>query len=239
MFRELKQAVLAANLALPAYGLVTLTWGNVSQADRRLGVMAIKPSGVDYGQMTEEDIVIVDLENGRVIEGRLNPSSDKATHLVLYRAFGLINGIVHTHSRNGTIWAQAGMDIPALGTTHADYFYGDIPCTRALTDAEIRTDYEINTGNVIVERFLQQDLDPLAMPGALVTGHAPFCWGKDGMDAVHNAIVLEEVAAMALSTRALNTQSHIPQALADKHYFRKHGANAYYGQRIATSPPTD
>ena len=231
MFQELKQAVLEANLALPAHGLVTLTWGNVSQVDRKQGVMAIKPSGVSYEQMTADDIVVVSLDDGRTIEGKLNPSSDTATHLVLYRAFKGIGGIVHTHSRNGTIWAQAGMDIPALGTTHADYFYGDIPCTRPLTDAEISSDYEINTGNVIVELFQQRDLDPAAVPGALITGHAPFCWGKNGVDAVHNAIVLEEVAAMALSTRSLNSQIHIQQALSDKHYFRKHGANAYYGQR--------
>ncbi len=231
MFQELKQAVLEANLELPAHGLVTLTWGNVSQVDRQKGVMAIKPSGVSYEQMKVDDIVVVSLEDGRVVEGRLNPSSDTATHLVLYRAFTGIGGIVHTHSRNGTIWAQAGMDIPALGTTHADYFYGDIPCTRPLTDAEINSEYEVNTGKVIVELFKQRDLDPAAVPGALITGHAPFCWGKNGNDAVHNAIVLEEVAAMALSTRSLNRDIHIQQSLSDKHYFRKHGANAYYGQR--------
>ena len=231
MFQELKQAVLAANLALPVHGLVTLTWGNVSQVDRQRGVMAIKPSGVSYEQMTVDDMVVVSLDDGSVIEGRLNPSSDTATHLVLYRAFSGIGGIVHTHSRHGTIWAQAGMDIPALGTTHADYFYGDIPCTRPLTETEISAEYEVNTGKVIVELFQQRDLDPAAVPGTLITGHAPFCWGKNGVDAVHNAIVLEEVAAMALSTRSLNNQIHIQQALSDKHYFRKHGANAYYGQR--------
>lgn len=231
MYQTLKQAVLEANLALPAHGLVTLTWGNVSQVDRQQGVMAIKPSGVSYEAMQMEDIVVVNLADGRVVEGRLNPSSDTATHLVLYRAFPAIGGIVHTHSRNGTVWAQAGMDIPALGTTHADYFYGDIPCTRPLTDAEIQADYEANTGNVIVELFQASDRDPLAVPGALITGHAPFCWGKSGADAVHNAIVLEEVAAMALSTRALNSHIHIQQALSDKHYFRKHGAGAYYGQK--------
>jgi L-ribulose-5-phosphate 4-epimerase len=231
MFQELKQAVLAANLELPVHGLVTLTWGNVSQVDRSKNVMAIKPSGVNYEDMTADDMVVVSLDDGRVIEGRLNPSSDTATHLVLYRAFSGIGGIVHTHSRHGTIWAQAGMDIPALGTTHADYFYGDIPCTRSLTEAEISAEYEVNTGKVIVELFQQRDLDPAAVPGALITGHAPFCWGKNGVDAVHNAIVLEEVAAMALSTRSLNNQNHIQQALSDKHYFRKHGANAYYGQR--------
>lgn len=218
MFQELKQAVLEANLLLPANGLVTLTWGNVSQVDRSKNVMAIKPSGVNYEDMTADDMVVVSLDDGRVIEGRLNPSSDTATHLVLYRAFSGIGGIVHTHSRHGTIWAQAGMDIPALGTTHADYFYGDIPCTRPLTETEISTEYEVNTGKVIVELFQQRDLDPAAVPGALITGHAPFCWGKNGVDAVHNAIVLEEVAAMALSTRSLNSQIHIQQALSDKHY---------------------
>ncbi|MFB0974898.1 MAG: L-ribulose-5-phosphate 4-epimerase AraD, partial [Tolumonas sp.] len=191
------------------------TGGHVAQVDRKQGGMAIQPSGVSYEQMTVDDMVVVSLDDGRTVEGKMNPSSDTATHLVLYRAFPGIGGIVHTHSRNGTIWAQAGMDIPALGTTHADYFYGDIPCTRPLTEAEISTDYEVNTGKVIVELFQQRDLDPAAVPGALITGHAPFCWGKNGVDAVHNAIVLEEVAAMALSTRSLNSQIHIQQALSD------------------------
>lgn len=230
MYQQLKAIVLQANLLLPRHGLVTLTWGNVSQIDRSLGVIAIKPSGVSYEQMTLDDIVVVDMD-GRVVEGHLNPSSDTATHLALYQAFSGIGGIVHTHSRHGTIWAQAGLDIPALGTTHADYFYGDIPCTRALSEQEIACDYEKNTGAVIVEEFQRRDLDPLAVPGAVITGHAPFCWGKNAMDAVHNALVLEEVAAMALSTRLLNPTIHIDQALSDKHYFRKHGANAYYGQR--------
>lgn len=230
MYKQLKETVLEANLLLPRHGLVTLTWGNVSQIDRARGVMAIKPSGVSYEQMTVDDIVVVDL-NGKVVEGRLNPSSDTATHLVLYRAFSAIGGIVHTHSRHGTIWAQAGMDIPALGTTHADYFYGDIPCTRPLSEQEISEDYELHTGEVIVEEFGRRDLDPAAVPGVVITGHAPFCWGKNAVDAVHNALVLEEVAAMALSTRLLNPAIHIDQSLSDKHYFRKHGANAYYGQR--------
>ncbi|MBX9447718.1 L-ribulose-5-phosphate 4-epimerase [Dickeya chrysanthemi] len=230
MYQQLKAIVLDANLLLPRHGLVTLTWGNVSQIDRELGVIAIKPSGVSYEQMTIDDIVVVDM-NGRVVEGHLNPSSDTATHLALYSAFGNIGGIVHTHSRHGTIWAQAGRDIPALGTTHADYFYGDIPCTRPLSEGEIADDYEKNTGLVIVEEFQRRGLDPLAVPGAVITGHAPFCWGKNALDAVHNALVLEEVAAMAFSTRLLNADIHIDQALSDKHYFRKHGANAYYGQR--------
>lgn len=230
MYNSLKEAVLEANLLLPRYGLVTLTWGNVSQIDRSLGVVAIKPSGVSYDNMTIDDIVVVNMD-GQVVDGHLSPSSDTATHLVLYKAFKGISGIVHTHSRHGTIWAQAGMDIPALGTTHADYFYGDIPCTRPLTEDEIRVDYEKNTGEVIVEEFYRRDLDPQALPGVVITGHAPFCWGKSAVDAVHNALVLEEVATMALATRALNPAIHIAQELSDKHYFRKHGENAYYGQR--------
>jgi L-ribulose-5-phosphate 4-epimerase len=230
MFKELKQRVLAANLKLPKYGLVTFTWGNVSEIDRERGVIAIKPSGVEYDAMTVEDIVIVDLEGNR-IEGNLNPSSDTATHIELYKAFLTIGGIVHTHSRNATIWAQAGLDIPALGTTHADYFYGDIPCTRQLSNEEIGVDYEKNTGLVIIDDFKKRKIDPLAMPGVIIAGHAPFTWGKNGDDAVHNAVVIEEVAAMALSTRALNSDIKINPALLDKHYNRKHGKNAYYGQK--------
>jgi L-ribulose-5-phosphate 4-epimerase len=230
MFKDLKERVLEANLLLPKYGLVTFTWGNVSEIDRQAGVLAIKPSGVEYDVMTINDIVVVDL-NGNVIEGRLNPSSDTATHIELYRAYSSLGGIVHTHSRNATIWAQAGLDIPALGTTHADYFYGDIPCTRRLTPDEIQTDYEKNTGLVIIEEFNRRNLDPNAVPSAIVSGHAPFSWGKDAHDAVHNAVVLEEVAAMALATRSLNAGISIQQELSDKHYSRKHGANAYYGQK--------
>lgn len=229
MYSQLKQRVLVANLQLPKYGLVTFTWGNVSEIDRKLGVIAIKPSGVEYDVMTADDIVIVDLNNC-IIEGKLNPSSDTATHVELYKAFSHIGGIVHTHSRSATIWAQAAMDIPALGTTHADYFYGDIPCTRELTRQEIAQDYEKNTGLVIVETFANRELDSQAMPGVIVAGHAPFCWGKNAQDAVHNAVVLEEVAAMALATRQLNPTIKIQPDLSDKHYFRKHGTNAYYGQ---------
>lgn len=229
MFNLLKQQVFEANLLLPKHKLVTFTWGNVSQIDREQNVIAIKPSGVEYDAMTVNDIVIVDLD-GKVIEGKLNPSSDTATHIELYKAFKNIGGIVHTHSRNATIWAQAGLDIPALGTTHADYFYGDIPCARLLTPAEIATEYEKNTGKVIVETFLERKLDAIAMPGVLAAGHAPFAWGKSAYDAVHNAVVLEEVAAMALETRKLNMGIKIQQELLDKHYFRKHGKNAYYGQ---------
>lgn len=230
MFNTLKETVLTANLALPEYGLVTFTWGNVSEIDRKQKVIAIKPSGVEYSKMKKDDIVIVDLDGNR-LEGNLNPSSDTATHIELYKAFPQIGGIVHTHSRYATIWAQAEMDIPALGTTHADYFYGDIPCTRRLTDAEINTDYEKNTGLVIVSEFKQQNIDPVAMPGVIVSGHAPFCWGKNAMDAVHNAVVLEEIAMMALETRRLNLGIKIQKTLSDKHYFRKHGDNAYYGQK--------
>ncbi|MFT2110776.1 L-ribulose-5-phosphate 4-epimerase [Marinomonas sp. 2405UD68-3] len=230
MYQSLKEKVLEANLQLPQYGLVTFTWGNVSEIDREKGVIAIKPSGVSYKNMTADDIVIVDLEGQRV-EGRLNPSSDTATHVELYKAFVEIGGIVHTHSRNATIWAQAGMDIPALGTTHADYFYGDIPCTRMLTAAEIETDYEKNTGSVIIEEFQKRAISAAALPGAIISGHAPFAWGKDAFDAVHNAVVLEEISAMAIGTRTLNQDIRVQKELLDKHYLRKHGKNAYYGQK--------
>ncbi|MCE0824849.1 MULTISPECIES: L-ribulose-5-phosphate 4-epimerase [Buttiauxella] len=230
MFNDLKERVLRANLQLPKYGLVTFTWGNVSEIDRDRGVIAIKPSGVEYDVMNVNDIVIVDLDGNR-IEGDLNPSSDTATHLELYKAFKGIGGIVHTHSRNATVWAQAGLDIPALGTTHADYFYGDVPCTRQLSNDEINIEYEKNTGLVIVETFSKNNLDPHAMPGVIIAGHAPFSWGKDAFDAVHNAVVLEEVAAMAISTRVINESIMINPALLDKHYNRKHGKNSYYGQK--------
>lgn len=230
MYQSLKERVLQANLLLPHYNLVTFTWGNVSEVDREKGVMAIKPSGVEYDHMKVDDIVVVSL-TGEIVEGKLNPSSDTATHLELYKAFQNIGGIVHTHSRYATIWAQAELDIPALGTTHADYFYGDVPCTRRLTDSEIASEYEKNTGLVIIEEFTRRGLDPIAMPGVIVSGHAPFCWGKNALDAVHNAVVLEEVAMMAVSTRQLNKTIKIQQTLSDKHYFRKHGANAYYGQK--------
>ncbi len=230
MYQALKERVLQANLALPKYHLVTFTWGNVSEIDRAKGVIAIKPSGVEYHNMTVDDIVVVSL-TGETVEGKLNPSSDTATHIELYKAFEHIGGIVHTHSRYATVWAQAELDVPALGTTHADYFYGDVPCTRRLTDSEITSDYEKNTGLVIIEEFKRRGLDPMAMPGAVISGHAPFCWGKNAFDAVHNAVVLEEVAMMAIATRQLNKTIKIQQALSDKHYFRKHGANAYYGQK--------
>jgi len=230
MYTELKQRVLKANLQLPEYKLVTFTWGNVSEIDRAQGVIAIKPSGVSYANMSFEDIVIVDL-NGQIVEGALQPSSDTATHIELYKAFVAIGGIVHTHSRHATVWAQAGLDIPALGTTHADYFYGDIPCTRPLTAQEIANQYEVNTGCVIIEEFNRRQIDPMAVPSAIISGHAPFSWGKDCFDAVHNAVVLEEIAAMAIATRALNADIRIQQELLDKHYNRKHGKDAYYGQK--------
>jgi L-ribulose-5-phosphate 4-epimerase len=230
MYTALKTKVLQANLQLPEYGLVTFTWGNVSEIDRARKVIAIKPSGVEYKSMLVEDIVVVDLE-GNVIEGTLNPSSDTATHIELYKSFPEIGGIVHTHSRNATVWAQAGLDIPALGTTHADYFYGDIPCTRQLTAAEISIDYEKNTGLVIVEEFSRRGLNPISMPSAIISGHAPFSWGKDAFDAVHNAVVLEELSAMAISTRVLNASIRVQIELLDKHFKRKHGEDAYYGQK--------
>jgi L-ribulose-5-phosphate 4-epimerase len=230
MYQALKERVLKANLQLPEYGLVTFTWGNVSEIDREKGVIAIKPSGVEYKNMNADDIVVIDLKGNR-LEGTLNPSSDTQTHIELYKAFPNIGGIVHTHSRHATVWAQAGLDIPALGTTHADYFYGDIPCTRPLSAAEIATDYEKNTGLVIIEEFNQRGLDAMAIPGAVISGHAPFSWGKDAFDAVHNAVVLEEVSAMAIATRSLNLEIKVQEELLDKHYMRKHGKNAYYGQK--------
>ena len=228
MLEELKERVLEANLLLPKHGLVTFTWGNVSEIDRASGLVAIKPSGVEYERMKAEDIVIMDLE-GKVVEGKLRPSSDAPTHIELYKAFPEVGGIVHTHSEWATSWAQTGLAIPCYGTTHADYFYGSIPCARALTDEEINGEYEKNTGLVIIETFM--DLDPVAVPGVLCKNHGPFAWGKDAHEAVHNAVVLEEVAKMAVHTRdILPDADEAPQALKDKHYFRKHGKDAYYGQ---------
>ncbi len=228
MLEELKKEVLRANLALPELRLVTFTWGNVSGVDRESGVMVIKPSGVTYESMTTDMLVCVELSSGNIVEGDFRPSSDTQTHLALYRAFPSIGGVVHTHSRWATIFAQAGMPIPALGTTHADYFYGDIPVTRPLTKPEIEADYEMETGNVIVETM--RGVDPLSMPSALVHGHGPFAWGKDASEAVYHAAVLEEVAMMAWHTRQLAPWARLDQNLLDKHYLRKHGENAYYGQ---------
>jgi len=225
--RDLKQKVFEANLDLPKYGLVTFTWGNVSEIDRERGLVVIKPSGVSYEKMTVDDMVVVDLE-GNVVEGKLKPSSDLATHLELYKAFPSIGGVVHTHSTNATSFAQAGRGIPAFGTTHADYFYGEIPVTRVMTDDEIATDYEKNTGKVIIERF--KGINPVKIPSVLVNNHGPFSWGIDANDAVHNAVVLEEVAKMAINTIILGNKTPIKQVILDKHYLRKHGKDAYYGQ---------
>lgn len=230
MLEQLKISVFQANIDLVKHGLVIFTWGNVSGIDREKGLVVIKPSGVSYDAMTPVDMVVVDLD-GNVIDSRLKPSSDTPTHLVLYRSFSQIGGIVHTHSTWATSWAQAGMPVPALGTTHADYFYGEVPCTRKLTSEEVESQYEVETGNVIVETFLQSNLDPTAMPGVLVNNHAPFTWGKDASDAVHNAKVLEEVAKMAFHTLQLNPIASLDQFLLNKHYLRKHGKNAYYGQK--------
>lgn len=228
MYQSLKEAVYQANMDLPRYGLVVFTWGNVSQIDRNLKVIAIKPSGVAYEVMKADDIVIVDLE-GRVVEGQLKPSSDLATHLELYKAFDHIGGIVHTHSRWATIFSQAQKSIPCFGTTHADYFYGEIPCTRSMTKSEIENSYEKNTGLVIIETLKTNKED---VPAVLVSSHGPFSWGKDAHEAVHNAVVLEEVSMMAWHAQIANPQlTQISQDLLDKHYLRKHGKNAYYGQK--------
>ena len=231
MLEELKEKVLQANLALPKYNLVTFTWGNVSAIDRKKNLVVIKPSGVEYDVMTAEDMVVVDLFTGKVVEGTKKPSSDTPTHLELYREFPTIGGIVHTHSRHATIWSQAGEDLIAAGTTHADYFYGSIPCTRKMTPAEIQGEYELETGKVIVETFRKRGIDPKDVPAVLVHSHGPFAWGTDADNAVHNAVVLEEIGYMNLFSRQLrpNLQS-MQQELLDKHYLRKHGKNAYYGQ---------
>ena len=231
MLEELKIKVCAANLLLPHYGLVTFTWGNVSGVDRESGLVVIKPSGIEYEGMTPEDMVVVDLD-GNTVEGKWKPSSDTATHVELFRAFPNIGGIVHTHSSYAASWAQAGRSIPCYGTTHADCFYGEIPCLRSLTAEEIETDYECNTGRVIVSEFARLHLDPDVMPGCLCRCHGPFVWGGDPIEAVHNAVVLEECARMAYRTEQINASAQpAPRALQDKHYFRKHGATAYYGQR--------
>lgn len=229
MLKHLKQAVCAANLLLPKYNLVTFTWGNVSGIDREKGLVVIKPSGVEYDTMRPEDMVVVDLKTGKVVDGELNPSSDTPTHLELYRKFPEIGGIVHTHSRWATIFAQAGRGIPAYGTTQGDYFYGEIPCTRKMTEKEIKGEYELNTGKVIVETF--KGKNPGDMPAVLVHSHGPFTWSTSPENAVHNAVVLEEVAMMALHTELLGQREPMQQVLLDKHYLRKHGANAYYGQK--------
>ena len=230
MLEQLKQQVCDANLQLVAQGLVIQTWGNVSGVDRQSGHLVIKPSGVPYAEMCATQMVVVSLESGEVVEGDLNPSSDTPTHRALYRAFAEIGGIVHTHSLYATAWAQAARDIPALGTTHADYFYGAVPCTRKMTPAEIQGEYEWETGSVIIERF--NGVNPLDFPGVLVASHAPFTWGKDAAKAVENAVVLENIARLASETLRINPEIGALQSeLLDVHFGRKHGANAYYGQK--------
>lgn len=229
MLEQLKKEVYEANMLLPKYGLVTFTWGNVSGIDRESGLFVIKPSGVDYDKLTPDDMVVMNL-NGERAEGRLNPSSDTATHLELYKAFPEIGGIVHTHSSWATSWAQSGRSIPCYGTTHADYFYGEIPCLRCLTKEEIDEAYEKNTGLLIVNEFKKRDVK--AVPACLCKNHGPLAWGKNANEAVHNAVVLEECAKMAARTEMINSSVQpAPQELQDKHYYRKHGANAYYGQK--------
>lgn len=231
MLEQLKEEVYRANLELPDRGLIKYTWGNVSAFDKETGYFVIKPSGVDYESMTADDMVVVDLENN-VIEGKYKPSSDTPTHAVLYKTYPDIGGIVHTHSTWATIWAQAGLDIPAMGTTQADTFYGAIPCARYLTQEEIDAGYEHETGKVIVETFRNRSLNPVDVPGVLLHGHGPFTWGKDAKTAVMNAVVLDEVAKMNLFTRQLNTfAEELPKRILDKHYLRKHGKDAYYGQK--------
>ena len=231
MLEELKEKVYLANMELPKRNLVTYTWGNVSGIDRESGLFVIKPSGVDYDVLRPSDMVVMDLQ-GNKVEGKLNPSSDTKTHMVLYREFPQIGGIVHTHSPYAVGWAQAGEDIPCYGTTHADYFYGNIPCVRHLTKEELDEDYELNTGNAIVETFRARGLDPKAVPAVICHSHGPFTWGKDAAQAVYHAVVLEEVAKMGIFTRMVcPTSARAPQYLQDKHYMRKHGPNAYYGQK--------
>ena len=230
MLEQLKKDVCAANLELAARGVVIYTWGNVSGIDREKGLVVIKPSGVDYDGMKPEDMVVVDLMTGKTVEGKWNPSSDTKTHLELYRRYPAIGGITHTHSVNAVAFAQAGMDIPALGTTHADYFYGAVPCTRSLTQAEVEADYELNTGVVIAEALEERGIEPLSVPGIVVKNHGPFTWGKDPAASVYHAVVLDTVAEMTLKTLLLNPKAEMPQYILDKHYLRKHGPNAYYGQ---------
>jgi L-ribulose-5-phosphate 4-epimerase len=231
MLEQLKQQVLEANLLLPKHGLITFTWGNVSGIDREKGLVVIKPSGVEYDDMCADDMVVVDLE-GNVVEGHYKPSSDTPTHLALYKAFPTLGGVVHTHSRWATSFAQAGRGVPAMGTTQGDYFYGEIPCTRKMTPEEIAGQYELETGNVIVEEFKRRGLDPDQIPGVLVHSHGPFSWGTDAENAVHNAVVMEEVAKMAFLSTMINPDvPPMQQELLDKHYLRKHGPGAYYGQK--------
>ena len=229
MLEELKKKVYEANMSLVKYGLVIFTWGNVSGIDREKGLVVIKPSGVDYDTMRPEDMVVVDLQTGAVVEGDLRPSSDTPTHLELYRSWPEVGGVVHTHSTYATAWSQAGIDLPSIGTTHADYFHGAIPCTPDMTAEEVKGDYELETGKVIVRRF--EGMNPMHTPGVLVKNHGPFTWGKDAAEAVHNAVVLEQVAKMASISFTINSDLTMSDLLIEKHYSRKHGPNAYYGQR--------
>ena len=231
MLEDLKKIVCEANLELVRRGVVLYTWGNVSGIDREKNLVVIKPSGVDYAGMSPEDMVVVDLFSSEVVEGKYKPSSDTPTHLELYRNFPKIGGVVHTHSTYAVAFAQAALDVPALGTTHADYFYGSVPCTRALTEAEVTEAYELNTGKVIVEEFAKRELDYEAIPGVVVQNHGPFTWGATPDKAVYHAVVLEEVAKMDLLTLSLNPKAQLPQYVLNKHYHRKHGPNAYYGQK--------
>ncbi len=228
---QLKKSVFQANLDLVRHNLVIFTWGNVSGIDRESGLVVIKPSGVAYDKMTADDMVVVDLKTGKVVEGDLNPSSDTPTHLAIYRAFPEVQGIVHTHSTYATAWAQAGKDIPNIGTTHADYFHDDIPCTDDMTEAEVKGDYELETGNVIVRRFLRDNINPMHTPGVLVKNHGPFAWGTSPDNAVYNAVVMEQVAKMAFVSLSVNPQTTMNPLLIEKHFCRKHGPNAYYGQK--------
>ncbi len=230
MLKKLKKTVCEANLELVRRGVVIYTWGNVSGVDRERGLMVIKPSGVAYDRMRPEDMAVVDLSTGETVEGKWKPSSDTKTHLALYRAFPEIGGVTHTHSVSAVAFAQAGRDIPALGTTHADYFFGPVPCTRELTQQEVEADYEANTGAVIAQCLAQRGIDPSAVPGVLVRNHGPFAWGKDAGESVYHAVVLETVADMALKTLFLNAEASMAQYVLDKHYLRKHGPDAYYGQ---------
>ncbi len=231
MLEELKEKVFRANLDLVKHNLVIFTWGNVSGIDREKGLVVIKPSGVDYDTMKASDMVVVDLETGKVVEGNLNPSSDTPTHLVLYRTFPEIGGVVHTHSTYATAWAQAGMDIPNIGTTHADYFHDSIPCTDDMTEEEVKGNYELETGNVIVKRIKAGGINPVHTPGVLVKNHGPFSWGKDADNAVYNAVVMEQVAKMAFVSYSVNPDTTMNPLLIEKHFSRKHGPNAYYGQK--------
>lgn len=231
MLEDLKKKVYEANMDLVRHGLVIFTWGNVSGIVRERGLVVIKPSGVDYDTMTPDDMVVVDLHTGEVVEGSLRPSSDTPTHLVLYRAWPEIGGVVHTHSTYATAWAQAGIDLPNIGTTHADYFHNAIPCTADMTEAEVKGQYELETGNVIVNRFRLGAINPVHTPGVLVKNHGPFSWGKDPHEAVHNAVVMEQVAKMAFVAYSVNPRLTMNPLLVEKHFSRKHGPNAYYGQK--------